>query len=127
MRFLIDENVGSSVARWLAASGHDIFSVYDQARGIDDLTVMDLARSEHRIVITADKDFGENVFRQHIPHCGIVLLRLDDERSASKIAILQKLMEGHSAALADQFVVVTERQVRFASPRQVTPENSKGI
>lgn len=120
MRFLIDENVGSTVARWLAASGHDVFSVYDQARGIDDLTVLEKARSEQRILITADKDFGENVFRQHLPHSGIVLLRLDDERNAAKIAILQKLIDRHSTTLVNHFVVVTEKQVRFASPKPGT-------
>jgi len=36
MRFLVDENVGPIVARWLRQQGHDVFSVYEQARGMDD-------------------------------------------------------------------------------------------
>ncbi len=36
MRFLVDECTGPVVARWLRAEGHDVYSVYEQARGLDD-------------------------------------------------------------------------------------------
>jgi predicted nuclease of predicted toxin-antitoxin system len=116
MRFLVDENVGPTVARWLATNGHDVFSVYEQARGSDDAAVLGKAHGEQRILITGDKDFGDKVYRQHLPHCGIVLLRLEDERSSAKIATLRKLLDNHATALENRFVVVTEKQVRFAAP-----------
>jgi hypothetical protein len=34
MRFLVDECTGPSVARWLREQGYDVFSVYEQARGL---------------------------------------------------------------------------------------------
>ena len=37
MRFLVDENTGVAVARWLLEKGHEVFSVYEQARGIDEM------------------------------------------------------------------------------------------
>jgi len=40
--------------------------------------------------------------------------RLDDERAASKIETLRKLLENYSARIADQVVVVTETRIRFA-------------
>ena len=36
MRFLVDECTGPAVAQWLRAQAHDVFSVYDEARGLDD-------------------------------------------------------------------------------------------
>lgn len=36
MRFLVDECTGPTVAHWLREQGHEVFSVYDDARGIDD-------------------------------------------------------------------------------------------
>ena len=51
---------------------------------------------------------------EHRPHNGVVLLRLEDERVVNKIAALQRLLEGFAEQLANQFVVVTERQIRFA-------------
>ncbi len=65
-------------------------------------------------MITNDKDFGEKVYREHHPHKGIVLIRLDNERSTNKIEILRKLLLNHSSVLPNRFVVVTETGVRFA-------------
>ena len=36
MRFLVDESSGPAVAEWLRQQGHEVFSVYDEARGMDD-------------------------------------------------------------------------------------------
>lgn len=76
MRFLVDESTGPSVAEWLHEQGHEVFSVYEMARGIDDDTIVQKAFNEDWILITNDKDFGEQVYREQKPHHGIVLLRL---------------------------------------------------
>jgi len=54
MKFLVDECTGPAVARWLEQRGHDVFSVYDQARGIDDNKVIEIAQAEERVLITND-------------------------------------------------------------------------
>lgn len=41
-------------------------------------------------------------------------MRLDDERAANKIAVLQRLLANYADKLPNRFVVVTETQVRFA-------------
>ncbi len=113
MRFLVDECTGPAVARWLRKRKHEVFSVYEEARGMDDDTVIAKAFAENWILITNDKDFGEKVYRERRPHKGVVLLRLEDERAVNKIIALQRLLEGYAEQLANQFVVVTEKQVRF--------------
>jgi predicted nuclease of predicted toxin-antitoxin system len=117
VRFLVDENAGVVVARWLRTQGHEVFSVYEEARGIDDDRVIQQAFEENRILITSDKDFGEKVYREQRPHRGIILLRLDDERSINKIDVLQKLLAEYPEQLADNFIVVTEKLVRFAKAK----------
>ncbi len=114
MRFLLDENTSIVVARWLRSQGHEVFSVYEEARGIDDDEIIQKAFDEIWILITSDKDFGEKVYRERRSHRGIILLRLENERSANKIDILKSLLENYSEQLSDNFVVVTEKQVRFA-------------
>ena len=114
MRFLVDECTGPAVARWLRAQQHDVFSVYEDARGIDDDEVVQKAFAENRILITNDKDFGEKIYRERRPHKGVILLRLGDERAANKIETLRRLLENYADQLANQFVVVTEGTVRFA-------------
>jgi predicted nuclease of predicted toxin-antitoxin system len=114
MRFLVDECTGPAVASWLRDQNHDVFSVFDEARGMDDDGIIMKALDENRILITNDKGFGDKVYRDRRLHKGVILLRLEDERPASKILVLNRLFEKYSSRIPDSFLVVTERQVRFA-------------
>ena len=114
MRFLVDECTGPAVALWLREQKHEVFSVYDQARGMADEQIVQKAFAENWILITNDKDFGEKVYREHRSHKGVVLLRLDDERTTRKIETLQHMLERYGDQLSDHFVVVTETRVRLA-------------
>lgn len=114
MRFLVDECTGPVLAAWLRLRGHDVFSVYDEARGMEDVDVIRQAFQEERILITADKDFGEKVYREKYPHRGVVLMRLENEMAANKIEVIRSLLNSYGEELQGNFVVVTERQVRFA-------------
>lgn len=117
MRFLVDECTGPKVAAWLVGQGHEVFSVFDNARGVEDDKVIQRAYDENWILITNDKDFGEKVFREQRSHRGIIFMRLEDERATTKINVLQRLLEGYADRLEDQLVVVSETQVRFAKLR----------
>jgi len=114
MRFLVDECTGPAAARWLREQGHVVFSVYEEARGTPDAEIIQKAFLENWILVTNDKDFGTKGYRNELPHKGIVLLRLKDERAASKIDTLDRLLANFADQLANRFVVVTETQVRFA-------------
>ncbi len=116
MRFLVDESTGPAVAAWLRQKGHEVFSVYDNSRGMADEEIIRKAFSENWILMTNDKDFGEKVYREKRPHKGIVLLRLEDERALVKIEIVKRLLERYADGLSGRFVVVTESGVRFARP-----------
>ena len=117
MRFLVDECTGPKVAAYLRDEGHEVFSVFDEARGVEDDQVIQKAYDENWILITNDKDFGEKVYRERHAHRGIILMRLEDERSANKIQVLRRLLESYADRFEDQFVVVTETQVRFGKSR----------
>lgn len=113
MRFLVDECTGPTVATWLRSEQYEVFSVYDEARGLSDLAIIEKAYSENWILITNDKDFGEKVYRDRYPHHGVIFLRLSDDRSAKKIETLRHLLATYAERLPDHFTVVSERQVRF--------------
>lgn len=89
--------------------------MYDEARGISDDEIRQKALIENWILITNDRDFGEKIFREGCIHRGIIFLRLEDERAINKIKGLQFLLTYHADRLSEQFVVVTENKVRFAS------------
>ncbi len=117
MRFLVDESTGPWVAQWLREHGHEVFSVFEQARGTDDEVIIQKAFAENWILITNDKDFGDKIFRAKTSHKGVILLRLDDERAAMKIGVIQQLLENYTDKLKNQFVVVTENTARFAKAK----------
>jgi len=78
MRFLVDESTGPAVGEWLRRQGHEVSSIFDEARGIGDEDIIQKAFSGTWILMTNDKDFGEKVYREQYPHKGVVLLRLED-------------------------------------------------
>lgn len=114
MRFLVDECTGPRVARWLRSEGHEVFSVFDQARGIPDDEILAKSLFENWILITNDKDFGEMIFRERRRHHGIIFLRLYDERAANKIEVLRQLFANYADRLLGEFITVTETKVRFS-------------
>ncbi len=46
MRFLVDECAGPALARWLRGRSHEVFSIYDDARGMSDEDILEKASSE---------------------------------------------------------------------------------
>jgi predicted nuclease of predicted toxin-antitoxin system len=125
MRFLVDECTGPSVARWLREQGYDVASIYEQARGADDATVLQLAVQEQRIIITSDKEFGTRVVRDQQEHCGIVLLRLQDERTANKIQVLSEVIREYADSLAGNLVVASEGRIRIVRLRTEETEDAE--
>lgn len=125
MRFLVDECTGPTVARWLREQGYDVVSIYEQARGADDAVVLNLAFQDERILITSDKEFGARVVRDRQPHCGIVLLRLQDERAANKIKVLSEVLQQYSDQLAGNLVVASEGRIRIVHLRSGGTESTE--
>lgn len=114
MRFLVDECTGPSVARWLGSQGHEVFSVFDEHRGMTDDAIIRKCIQEKWTLITNDKDFGEKAFREGLHHHGVILLRLKDERTPAKTRVIARLLSSYPDRISNSFVVVTEKQVRFA-------------
>ena len=63
MRLLADEGVDAAIVARLRFDGYDVVYVAELSPGITDDAVLELANAEERILMTADKDFGELVFR----------------------------------------------------------------
>ncbi|MEL7225845.1 MAG: DUF5615 family PIN-like protein [Cyanobacteria bacterium P01_D01_bin.36] len=113
MKFLVDECTGPSVAEWLRNEGYEVYSVFDESRGISDDEILTKAHEEGWILITNDKDFGAMVNRENRPHCGIIFLRLNNQRAKFKIDAINRLLSRYKNQLPNAFVVVTETLVRF--------------
>lgn len=77
MRWLADECITVSLVRELRGAGHDVLYIAEFAASLSDMEVIALASQEERLLLTADKDFGELVFRRGQAVPGLILLRID--------------------------------------------------
>ncbi len=73
MKFLSDESVDRQIVDRLRQDGHSVSYVIEMEPGISDDTVLNLANKEAALLLTADKDFGEMVFRQGRSNQGVIL------------------------------------------------------
>jgi predicted nuclease of predicted toxin-antitoxin system len=120
MRSIVDECLGPVVGRWLRTQEHDVISIFEAARGSVDEDILAWAAREDRVLITADKGFGDLVFRDGHPHRGVILLRLDDETPDNVIRVLAKLLDEYADEIDHNFVVVTVTSVRIHRNRDGT-------
>ena len=109
MKFLLDENIDARLLPFLEDLGHDVTSVArDYRYGWLDEDVLALAHHEQRILLTNDRDFGELIFHQGLPHSGIILFRLapNDANVHLRKGRLQYVLT-HYADRLQHFLVVT--------------------
>jgi predicted nuclease of predicted toxin-antitoxin system len=112
MRLLADENFPRAVIAALRGDGHDVASIWEQARGAPDDAVLRLAQHEQRIVVTFDKDFGELAFRRGLPAaCGIVLFRIGAQSPAMLAHRVVNVLHSRTD-WAGQFASVDEEHIR---------------
>lgn len=116
MKLVADESVEGPTVSALRTAGHTVLFIAETSPGIEDAEVLVIARREQALLLTADKDFGELVFRNREPHCGVLLIRspvddLDDNAANTVAAVNQ-----HGAELLNRFSVLAGRalRVRFA-------------
>ena len=114
MKILVDECTGPSVGRFFTSQNLDVYCVSTSSPGWTDYQVLDKAVSENRVIITNDKDFGDMVFKEKISHCGVILMRLEDESPMNKIQILRQFLQNFTEEITgNYFIVLTEKLARI--------------
>ncbi|MEW5872752.1 MAG: DUF5615 family PIN-like protein [Chloroflexota bacterium] len=113
MNLLADESVDAPIVARLRADGHDVTYVAEMSPGISDNMVLNLANRKNRLLLTADKDFGDLVFRQRRLNSGVVLIRLEGLSSKEKADLTASLIAQHSQQLTNAFTVITPGVIRI--------------
>jgi predicted nuclease of predicted toxin-antitoxin system len=108
-----DESVDRPVVERLRQDNHDVVYVAELAPSITDDEVLRTANDQSAVLVTADKDFGELVFRQGAVHSGVVLLRLAGLANATKGEIVAEVCRLRATELIGAFTVVSHGQVRI--------------
>jgi len=113
VKFLADESVDQQIVDRLRQDGHSVWYVAEMEPGISDDEVLNLANQEMAILLTADKDFGELVFRQRRISAGVILLRLAGLSQESKREAVASVIREHADELQQAFAVITPGVVRI--------------
>jgi predicted nuclease of predicted toxin-antitoxin system len=119
MKFLADENIPLAAVNRLRFEGFDIKAVVEETPGAADRAVLQLAVQEQHILLTFDRDYGELVFRAHLPvPSGIVYFRYDPYPAEEPAEHLMKLLQIPELELTGKFTVAERQSTRQRSMQQ---------
>ena len=110
MNLLADESVDAQIVERLRAGGHTVTYVAEMGPGITDDEVLDRANAEACPLVTADKSFGERVYRLHRVTHGVILIHLPGIRLPRKVAIVSEAMRWHGEDMQQAFTTIRCKQ-----------------
>ena len=113
MNLLADESVDKPIVDRLRQDGHTVLYIAELDPSIDDDAVLHRANQNSALLITADKDFGELVFRMGQIHAGVVLLRLAGLSPETKAGIASAVFTDRGHELLFAFSVISPGMVRI--------------
>lgn len=113
MNFVADESVDRQIVEQLREDGHPVMYVAEMDPGIPDEDVLRLANHQSAILITADKDFGELVFRQALATHGVLLIRLAGLSQSRKAEMLSSAIKERASEIPNAFSVVMPGTIRI--------------
>ncbi|MDP9183549.1 MAG: DUF5615 family PIN-like protein, partial [Actinomycetota bacterium] len=116
MRFLLDNNLSPRLGPLLADAGHDVVHVRDigLAQAQDEI-VLGRAEAEHRVLVSADTDFGTLLARSNRGRPSFMLIRRAAGRRVEQQAglILSSLVDVEADLDAGAIVVLGEATLRI--------------
>ena len=113
MRLLANENFPLDAVEALRENGHDVAWVREDSPGETDKNILLRAKTEERIILTFDKDFGELAFRSKVPaNSGIILFRITPISPQYIAKAAAQALSGHSD-WAGHFSVVEDNRIRM--------------
>ncbi len=118
MKILLDACISPQAKAELEAAGHDVAGVGDWPEDPGDSAVLARAKTEGRVLVTLDKDFGELGVLRGAAHCGI--LRLVNFRAAQQGPVCLELIARHAQDF-DEAALITADARRVRVRRGGTP------
>jgi predicted nuclease of predicted toxin-antitoxin system len=113
MTLVADESVESEIVVRLRTDGHDVSYIAETSPAVDDDTVLQTSNSRGAVLLTADKDFGEMVYRQDRIHGGVVLIRLAGLSPETKAEVVSTVFRDQADEMPDAFTVISPGIIRI--------------
>jgi predicted nuclease of predicted toxin-antitoxin system len=110
MRFLIDMPLSPALALWLRQQGHDAVHAGEIGlHGASDGVILECARGEGRVVLTADLDYPRLLALTQAEQPGLILFRGGDYNERECIERLAQVFEKVLPQVLENSIVVVER------------------
>lgn len=113
MNFLADEGIDKHIVDRLRQDGHNVVYIAEEAPGITDDVILDMANQQFALLLTRDKDFGELVYRLNRVTQGVILARLDGVLSETKANIVSIAVTTHGLEMVNAFTVISPGNIRI--------------
>ena len=114
MNLLADEGVERQIVERLRRDGHTVLYIAEMEPSIPDAVVLERANQITALLIAADKDFGELVFRERrLSSGGVVLIRLAGLSAERKAEIVAEVFEERGSEFAHAFTVISPGRIRI--------------
>lgn len=109
MRFLIDNALSPSMADGLKKAGYDAIHVRDVGMSkAKDIDILNFARKEDRIIVSADTYFGTLLALREFSKPSFILFRRSDKRPTALLMQLMANLDQIADALTEGAVIVIE-------------------
>ena len=115
MKLVADESVDRQIVDRLRNDGHEVSYIAELDPGLADPDVLSISQTARALLLTADKDFGELVFRRRLAHSGVLLVRLAGLGPNAKALTVARAVQEHGGDLEHRFGVLTETTLRIRS------------
>ena len=117
MKILLDTCISGILKTALTLAGRDVVWAGEWTTDPGDDEILALAFTDHRILVTLDKDFGELAVVRGRPHVGIV--RLVALTAAQQVEGFTGILASHGDILQSGAIVTIEHgRVRVRPPDQ---------
>lgn len=113
MNLLADEGVEAPIVARLRQDGHEVVYVAELEPGISDDLVLGRANELGALLLTADKDFGELIFRLRRIHAGVILMRLAGLSLDAKADLVAAAIQARGAQFKAAFTVISPGVIRL--------------
>jgi len=115
VRFLVDQNISPRTTQFLRSLGHDALDTRDLSlEEAPDEVLLQIAREQHRILVTFDKDFTDIRDYPTDYGPGVIVLRTRSATSKTVSALLTQLLDRYRPAqLEGNLIIISETRIRI--------------
>jgi predicted nuclease of predicted toxin-antitoxin system len=114
VKFLIDMPLSPELVPWLSQKGHDVIHAFQAGLAFSpDEAILEYARKEQRVVITADLDFPRLLALTKAEGPGLILFRGGDYSEHESIERLARALEMiPNQELPKSIIVIEKGRIR---------------